>query len=300
MPLVVRCLILVLILFSWPSVRAELSVRDDAGRTLQLAGPARRIVSLAPHLTENLYAAGGGGSLVAVGDYSNYPPAAKNLPRVGGAGRLDLEALLAIKPELILAWSGGTSPAQLAQLESLGLPVYLSNPKHMADVAGEIERLGLLAGSSQAAVAAANAFRARQEKLAASYGRRPPVRTFYEIWNRPLMTVNGQHLISDAITLCGGINVFADLPRIAPTVTEEAVLAAKPEAIVASGMDTARPEWLDDWKRWPTLPASARGNLFHIPPDYMHRATARILDGAEQLCAHLETARSRRPARDAN
>jgi iron complex transport system substrate-binding protein len=294
-----RFLLLALLLLA-TAARADISVKDDAGRTLQLAGPARRIVSLAPHLTENLYAAGGGASLVAVGDYSDFPPAARKLPRVGGAGRLDLETLLAIKPDLILAWSGGTSPAQLAQLDSLGLPVYLSNPKHMADVAGEIERLGLLAGSSSAARAAAGAFRARREKLAARYAGRPPVRTFYEIWNRPLMTVNGQHLISDAITLCGGINVFADLPRIAPTVTEEAVLAAKPEAIVASGMDMARPEWLDDWKRWPTLPASARGNLFHIPPDFMHRATARILDGAEQLCAHLETARSRRPARDSN
>lgn len=292
---VVRWLLPALLLLSLPSAHAELSVKDDAGRTLHLAGPARRIVSLAPHLTENLYSAGGGQSLVAVGDYSNFPPAAKKLPRIGGAGRLDLEALLAIKPDLILAWSGGTSPAQLAQLVSLGLPVYLSNPKHMADVAGEIERLGLLAGSSPAAEAAAGAFRARQEKLAARYARLPRVRTFYEIWNRPLMTVNGQHLISDAITLCGGINVFADLPRIAPTVTEEAVLAAKPEAIVASGMDMARPEWLDDWKRWPTLTASVRGNLFHIPPDFMHRATARILDGAEQLCTDLETARSRRP-----
>jgi iron complex transport system substrate-binding protein len=277
------------------TARAEIKLKDDAGRTLHLARPARRIVSLAPHLTENLYAAGGGGSLVAVGDYSDFPPAARKLPRVGGAGRLDMEALLAIKPDLILAWSGGTLPAQLTQLESLGLPVYLSNPKHMADVAGEIERLGLLAGSLPAAQAAAGAFRARQDKLAARYARRPSVRVFYEIWNRPLMTVNGQHLISDAITLCGGENVFASLPRLTPTVTDEAVLAAKPEAIVASGMDMARPEWLDDWKRWPTLMASDRGNLFHIPPDFMHRATTRILDGAEQLCVQLETVRSRRP-----
>jgi len=289
----VRFLLLALLLLA-ATVRADIGVKDDAGRTLHLAGSARRIVSLAPHLTENLYAAGGGQSLVAVGDYSDFPPAARKLPRIGGAGRLDLEALLAIKPDLILAWSGGASPAQLAQLESLGLPVYLSNPKHMADVAGEIERLGLLAGSSPAAEAAAGAFRTRQEQLAARYAQRPPVRTFYQIWNRPLMTVNGQHLINDAITLCGGENVFAGLPRLTPTVTEEAVLAAKPEAIVASGMDIARPEWLDDWKRWPTLTASARGNLFHIPPDFMHRATARILDGAEQLCAQLETARGRR------
>jgi iron complex transport system substrate-binding protein len=120
------------------------------------------------------------------------------------------------------------------------------------------------------------------------------VEVFYQVWKQPMMTVNGKQIISDAIRLCGGRNVFAALPILAPTVTAEAVIAANPEVIVASGMGEARPEWLDDWRRWKTLAAVAGDNLYFIPPDLIQRHTPRILDGAEQLCLHLETARGKR------
>ena len=161
-------------------------------------------------------------------------------------------------------------------------------------MAKSLAQFGRLAGTGAAGEAAAKAFRARHAALAARYSGRPKLRLFYEAWNRPLMTINGEHLISDVIRLCGGDNVFAKLPMLAPTVDVESVLATQPEVIVASGMGEGRPEWLDDWRQWGRLPAVARGNLFFIPPDLIQRHTPRILDGAERLCGQLEEARARR------
>lgn len=274
--------------------RAEVVVRDDTGATVRLAQPARRIVSLAPHITETLFAAGAGERLVGVVEYSNHPEAAQKLPRVGGYARLDLEAIAALKPDLAVGWASGNSPAHIEKLRALGIPVHLSQPERIDDVATQLERYGELAGTQTAARAAAAGFRKRVQELRAQYGARPKVRTFYQIWKQPLMTVGGAQVISDAIRLCGGENVFADLKPLAPTVSVEAVIAADPEAIVASGMDESRPEWLDDWRQWTTMTAVTRDNLFFIPPDLIQRHTPRLVDGAARLCGHLETARGRR------
>ena len=287
-------------LFLWLSVlapiaHAEIVVHDDVGRTLRLAAPARRIVSLAPNITENLYAAGAGSFIVGVSDYSDYPHAAQQLPRLGSSDSLDLEAIVALRPDLVIAWKSGNPAAHLAKLKALGLPLFISETQKIDDIAQSIARFGELAGTSVVAAAAARAFRARLADLSSRYARRPKVRTFYQIWNKPLLTVNGKQLISDVMRLCGAENVFADLAQLAPTVSVEAVLAADPEAIVASGMDEARPEWLDMWQRWTDLTATARGNLFFVPPDLINRQTPRLLDGAQIFCKHMETARSRRP-----
>jgi len=275
---------------------AEIVVQDDAGQTVRLAAPARRIVSLAPHITEDLYAAGAGAYIVGVVDYSDYPAAAKRLPRVGGYARLDLEAILALKPDLVIAWESGNPAVHLARLKTLGVPLFISQPRQLDDIATSLTRFGELAGTGAVAGDAARAFRARLAELRARYAGRPPVRSFYQIWNRPLVTINGEQSISDVMRLCGADNIFAGLSQLAPTVTVEAVLAADPEAIVASGMGETRPEWLDMWKRWGQLTATARGNLFFIPPDLINRHTPRVLDGAQLLCAQMETVRSRRPA----
>lgn len=274
---------------------APIVLTDDSGRSVRLPAPAQRIVSLAPHITETLYAAGAGAAVVGAVDYSDYPPAARQLPRVGGYSRLDLEAILRLKPDLVIAWESGNPPAQIDKLRALGLPVFLSQPDSMDDIALQIENFGRLAGREAAAVAAADAFRTRLAHLRATYAGKPRVRVFYQIWKAPLMTVGGPQIISRAIELCGGENIFGHLPERAPTVSLEAVLAANPEAIVATGMGEARPEWLDDWKRWPRLLAVQRGNLFHMNPDILQRHTPRLLDGTEQLCQALETARKRRP-----
>ena len=288
------CLALALALAA-ANLRAEIQVVDDAGRSVRLARPAQRIVTLAPHMAETLYAAGAGERLVGTVEFSDYPPEAQKVRRVGGYSRVDLEAVAALKPDLVIGWQSGNAPATLDALRALGLTVYVSQPDRIEDVAREIERFGQLAGTEKIAQPKAAELRRRQAALRREYAGRPTVRVFYQIWKQPLATIGGKQIISSAIRLCGGENVFAALETLAPTVSVEAVIAANPEAIVASGMDAARPEWLDDWKRWPTIAAVARGNLFFVPPELIQRHTPRLLDGAEILCRQLESARERRP-----
>jgi iron complex transport system substrate-binding protein len=274
---------------------ANLVFKDDAGQTVTLKAPARRIVALAPHLAESLYAAGAGDRLIGTVDYSDYPPEAKKVPRVGGYSRIDLEAVAGLKPDLVIAWQTGNNMTQVDRLKALGLPVYVFQPNHMDEVATQLERLGQLAGTEAVAKPAADRFRQRLAALRTANANKPKVRVFYQIWKTPLMTVGGPQIISDAIHLCGGENVFGQFSQMAPTVSVESVLEADPEAIIATGMGDARPDWLNDWEKWPRLTAVKRGNLFHINPDVMQRHTPRILDGTTQLCAHLDKARSRRP-----
>ena len=274
---------------------ADLSFKDDRGQEIHLKGPAQRIVTLAPHAAESLFAAGAGDRLIGTVDYSDYPPEAKKVPRVGGYSRIDLEAVVALHPDLVIAWESGNNMTQIDKLKALGLPVYVVQPNQMADIAQQLERFGQLAGSESTANAAAERFRQRLEKLRASNAGKPKVRVFYQIWKSPLTTIGGPQIISDAIRLCGGENIFGQIKQMAPVVNVEAVLKADPEAIVATGMGDARPEWLHDWDQWTQMSAVKRGNLFHINPDIMQRHTPRILDGAEKLCGHLDVARSRRP-----
>ncbi|MHB1360533.1 MAG: cobalamin-binding protein [Rhodocyclaceae bacterium] len=277
------------------SAHAEIVVQDDSGTTLRLKEPVRRIVSLAPHVTETLFAAGAGARIVGAVDYSDFPPAARQLPRVGGYSKLDLEAIVALQPDLAIGWASGNSPAHIEKLRALGIPVYLVQPERIDDVAANLERYGALAGTAAVARGAAASFRNRLAELRKKYGTQPKVRVFYQIWKQPLTTVGGGQVISDAIRLCGGENVFADLKPLAPKISIEAVLAADPEVIIASGMGAARPEWVDDWRQWANLAAVKRDNLFFIPPDLIQRHTPRLIDGATRLCEQLETARSRRP-----
>ena len=283
------------------SALAEVSVVDDTGVKVLLSQPARRIVSLAPHITESLFAAGAGERIVGTVEYSDFPEAAKKIPQVGGYSKLDLEAIAALKPDLIIGWQSGNSAAHLDKLRGLGFPIYISQPNRIEDVATELEHFGTLAGTSMVSSAAANQFRVRLAGLQKRYAEQARVRVFYQIWKQPLLTIGGKQIISDVVRLCGGENVFAKLDGMAPTVSVESVIAANPEVIIASGMGGAsahlRPEWLDDWKRWSSIIAVARDNLFFISPELIHRHTPRLLDGAERLCLQLETARSRRPAK---
>lgn len=292
--MVFSALTAIFLLFS-PAQAAERVFKDDSGREVRLAGPAKRIIALAPHIAESLYAAGAGEQLVGTVDYSDYPPAAKKLPRVGGYSRIDLEAVVALKPDLVLVWESGNSLTQADKLRSLGLTVYISQPNRMEDVASQLERFGQLAGTEAVANAAAANFRQRLAGLQQANASKAKIRTFYQIWKAPLMTIGGPQIISDAILLCGGENVFGHLSQMAPRISIESVIASDPEVIIATGMGDAKPEWLHDWDKWTHLTAVKRQNLFHINPDIMQRHTPRILEGAEKLCAHLDVARSRRP-----
>jgi iron complex transport system substrate-binding protein len=274
-------------------VFSEAVVRDDYGHEVRLDKPAARIVSLAPHLTELLYAAGAGSRLVGAVDFSDFPAAARSLPRVGSDARIDLEAVLALRPDLVVAWPNAGSLRTVERLAELGMPVFRSEPRELDDIARTLQRLGRLAGSEPQADAAAAAFSTRAGALRERYAARRPVRVFYQIWDRPLLTVNGAHVISKVIAVCGGENVFAAAPLLVPEVDREAVLRANPEAIVASGSNDAQPQWLEAWRRLPGLAAVGRGQLYAIPPDLIQRHTPRILDGAERLCTFLDAVRAR-------
>lgn len=276
------------------AVRAEIVVIDDSGATIRLARPAQRILSLAPHVTENLFAIGAGERIVGTVDFSDYPAEAARLPRVGGYSHFDVEAAAALRPDLIIAWESGNPKAQVEKLKVLGVPIYLTQPNRIEDIPASLERLGALAGVPASAAAEASDFRRRLDGLRDRYAARPVVRAFYQVWNTPLMTVGRDQIITDAMRICGAQNVFDHLTTMAPNVSVEAVLAANPEVIIASGPDGSRPGWLDDWRRWPRLDAVVRNNLFHIPPQLIQRHTVRILDGTAQLCEHLDTARARR------
>jgi iron complex transport system substrate-binding protein len=273
---------------------AAISLTDDAGRSVTLEQAARRIISLTPHMTELLFAAGAGAHVVGAVEFSNYPAAAQRIARVGDSAQLDLERIVALKPDLIVVWKGGNAQRQLDKLLHLGIPVFYNEPRRLADIARSIEQLGRLAGTEGVAMPAARAFEARAAELRRLYAGRAPVTVFFQIWDKPLMTINADHLISDVIRLCGGQNVFAGLKSLTPEISTEAVLAADPEAIVGSTGEAGQAESLQLWKKWPRLNAVARGNLFSIDSDLISRNTPRVLDAAQQLCAQFDAARARR------
>ncbi|MET0345536.1 MAG: cobalamin-binding protein [Casimicrobiaceae bacterium] len=274
---------------------AEVSVVDDTGATVTLAAPARRIVSLAPHVTELLFAAGAGERIVGAVEFSDYPEAAKAIPRIGSSTLLDMEQILALKPDLVVVWRSGTAPARIEALRGLGIPIYFNEPHTFADIAQTLVRLGKLAGSGAVAQGAADALTARVSALRERYAGRRPVTVFWQIWARPLLTVNREHVISDAIRLCGGVNVFADLTSLVPAVSVEAVVAVDPEAIVTTGNDAsvANDDGLAQWRALPRLRASARGDLIVLDAETIHRPSPRVLDGAAALCTRLDTVRAR-------
>ncbi|SFB33754.1 iron complex transport system substrate-binding protein [Collimonas sp. OK607] len=267
------------------------TVRDDAQHKVVLAQPAHRIVSLAPHATELLFAAGAGAYVIGVSDYSDYPPAARQILSVGSSSALDIERIVALKPDLVVAWSSGNSASQVARLRALGIPVFESEPRQLDAVASSLVRLSQLAGTEDSGMAAAASFKARLAQLDATYRQRPTVRVFYQIWKKPLMTLNDSHMVTNVIRLCGGENVFGKLPQLAPTVSTEAVLQANPEVIFAADGGTSPGA---SWQRFPQLAAVAGNNLFTLTPNWMSRPGPRILDGAAELCEKLELARSRR------
>ena len=243
---------------------SQVAVRDDYGHDVSLPAPAQRIVALSPHLTELLFAAGAGAKVVGAVDYSDYPPAARQLPRVGSDAGIDLEAVLALRPDLIVAWPNAGTVRAIDRLAELGIPTFRSEPRELEDIARTIEKLGRLAGTSSDA---ADAFRKGVAELTRRYSGRPRVRVFYQVWDRPLLTVNGDHVISKVMRVCGGENVFAGLPAIAPEIDREALLQAKPEVVITSR---------------------------DIPGDLIQRHTPRLLEGARRMCDILEAARRTR------
>jgi len=264
---------------------------DDADRAISLNPPAARIISLAPHATELLFSAGAGAKLVGAVEWSDYPEAAARIPRVGDTYSLDLERIVALDPDLVVAWLSGNGRATIERLEQLGLTVFVSEPATLERIGTSIRDLGALAGTEIQAQSEATAFLGRLAGLRGRYSGRPTVSVFYQLWNQPMFTVGGQHLISAIMALCGGRNVFAGQTALSPEIGIEAVLRADPDVIIASGAGPQRPDWLDDWRRWPGMRAVREDHLYWIAPDLLQRHGARILDGAQQMCEMLENSR---------
>ena len=277
-----------------PSAHAAIKVQDDAGDTVTLTRPAQRVVSLAPHVTELLFAAGGSSRIVGTVNYSDYPPAAREIPRVGDNRQVDIERLLSLKPDLLVVWRHNASSRQMEQLRKLGIPLYYSDPHKLGDIPESLLRLGQLMGTEQEARQKAAEYQRRISELAARYRDRPLVRVFYQVWDRPLYTLNDKHIVSDAIRICGGANVFARLTTAAPSITPEAVMQENPEAIVSGDRRDQSVSGIEMWKQYTNLQAVRRGNLFAISGDLMNRSGPRIIDGAAELCERLEEARKRR------
>lgn len=274
---------------------AAITVNDDDGRPVTLQKPAQRVVALAPHVTELLFAAGGADKIVGAVTYSDYPEAAKQIPRVGDNRQVDMERLLAMKPDLLVIWRHGSSERQIEQMRQLGIPMYHSEPKKLDQIADNLEKMGKLLGTEAAANAAAKELRQKLAALRAQYAARPPVRTFYQVWDKPLYTLNGEHIVTDALKVCGGQNIFAEQKVTAPVVSVESVLEADPEAIFA----TAEKDYggVNLWRPYKTLKATRQDNLFTIDGNMLNRAGPRMVAGTAVLCEKLEEARKHRPAK---
>ncbi|MDX2219918.1 MAG: cobalamin-binding protein [Burkholderiales bacterium] len=252
---------------------------------------AQRIVTLAPALTELVYAAGAGSKLVAVSAWSNYPPAATNLPVVADHAAVNREALLALKPDVVLAWKTGTPERMMASVRSLGISVRLIDGQRIDDVPRLLREIGEIAGTSSAADNAATAYEIRLANIRKRYASLDSVPALIEIWHAPFMSVSGAHYMSDALVACGGRNVLADLPGITPEVSMERIVEIDPAAIVGAGSADSPARFKDNWKRFTSLKAVRQDALIWLEPDTIQRQTPRLLDGVESLCQQLARTR---------
>jgi iron complex transport system substrate-binding protein len=268
------------------------TVVDDLGRTISVSAPPLRIVSLTPAATEMLFAAGAGAQVIATVEYSSEPPAARAIVRIGDAAMIDMERLVALRPDVVVAWPTGGNPAQQARIATLGIPLYEQQLEHLTDLPGEIRRLGALAGTPSAAERAAHELETRLAELERLYGagagsaaQRPSV--LLQVWNRPIYTVGGRHLMSDAVRICGARNVFADLPEAGPVVDIEAVIARNPDIILVLAPPGEGAAWAADWQRFPSLAAVRGARVVAFEDQALSRLGPSVVDATEKLCRTL-------------
>jgi iron complex transport system substrate-binding protein len=284
----IRAIVLVLVVAVAADSRA-LQASDDRDVTISLGRPPERIVTLAPHLAEIAFAAGAGAKLAGVSSFSRHPAEAERLPVVASHGRIDIERLIVLQPDLVLAWRSGNSPLQIDRLERIGIRVFVTEVRTLADIPRIVRAVGALAGSVDVAEARAREFESEVEELRLRHARERRVGVFLEIWHRPMLTVNGAHLISDALRHCGGRNVFAAAKTLTPLVSREQILHARPEVIVTSGFGS---EALQAWEGLGSVPAVRNGKVYSIDPDGLHAQGPHVLEGVRALCRRLELARN--------
>lgn len=266
-------------------------VADDDGNIVTFSKPAKRIISLSPHATELLFAAGASDQIVATISYSDFPEQAKKIPRIGSHEKIDLESVININPDLIIVWKSGGSSQQIDDIKKLGYKIYSSEPKSFESVAANIVNMGKILGTNIIANKKADSFLNNLNALRNKFHNLELVDVFYQVWNQPLMTINNGHLITDIIELCGGRNVFANLPARAPKVDIESVIEKNPQAILI-GMSENRNDWIEPWFKWQSIYAVKHKHVYGINADYIVRQGPRVLKGIKQVCGILENIRN--------
>jgi iron complex transport system substrate-binding protein len=277
------------------AIAAGIAVKDDLGRTVEVKEPAKRIVTLAPFLTELAFSAGVGDRVVGTSAYSDYPPEAKRLPQVASAVGLSIERLAALRPDLVLAWKDSIRPEEVERLARLGAAVYVAQARSLEDVPRILGAIGALAGVETRAVS--SRYEAELARLRREYSHRAQVPVFLEIWSQPLTTVSGRHPMNEALAICGARNVFADLPGVAPEVSWEALYARDPAAIVGVGSAPDEARFRAQWAAHATLSAVREGRLLFVSPDRLQRTTTRTPAGIAELCEAIESVREANAAR---
>ena len=266
----------------------RLAVTDDFGRSITVQSPPLRIVSLAPGPTAMLRAAGAGNQLVATIEYSGQPASESKLPKIGSVDAIDIERLIALRPDVVVVWPDGNNPAQIATIERLGIPVYRQEAATLEGIGASLRRLGRLTGTSGVADREASTLESRLASLRKEYstGGQPPT-ALLEVWDRPLYTVGGGELMSDALRVCGVRNVFADLPQRAPAIGIEAVLARNPDMIIAAAPPGTGASWLAQWARFPSLRAVRTGRLMAFEDQRLSGLGPGIIDATAALCRRI-------------
>jgi iron complex transport system substrate-binding protein len=285
-------LLAVLILFFAHNSLAAIEVIDDNGDKLTIANAAQRIISLSPNTTEILFHIGAGEKIVGADEYSNYPQAANKIVRVNNHAAANYELILSLKPDLVIAWQSGNGVKIISRIRELNIPVFVVETASLEDIPDLYRRLGQLSGYANQANTQAEKFSQRLNQLRKSFSSRQTIRVFYQIWNEPLMTLNGDHMVTDMIELCGGINVFSDAAVLVPYVNIESVVAANPQIIISGGNNKS--DLLDSgfWRKWSGISAVKNQHLYAISSDLLQRHSDRILDGTSLMCEYIDLVRS--------
>lgn len=266
-----------------------IQIIDDAQNTLILNKPAQRIISLAPHISEILFYIEQGEKIVGTDIKSDFPDAAKRISKISDANQINLEAIIALQPDLIIAWKSGNNPKQLAKLKALGYPIYFSEPITLDDIGRNILHFGILTGNKTLASEKAAEFRQQLHQLKNKNPIVNKVKVFYQVWDKPVYTINGEHIISEVIQFCGGENIFHDLKTIAPQISTESVIIRNPDLII-SGED--KRDAFQEWKKWPSISAVNHDQFLTINSDHIVRPGPRIILGVEQICQKISQIKS--------
>lgn len=254
------------------------------------ASSIQRIVSLAPHATEIAFAAGLGDKLVAVSEHSDYPPAAQKIEKVANYQGIKIERILALHPDLVLAWPSGNPARELDKLRQLGLNIYYSETGDLDSIATNIEKLSQYADDPSVGARAAADFRQQLSELRDRYADARPVRYFYQLSQKPIITLAQNGWPTEVFRFCGGENVFQDSPSPYPQIGIEQVLVAQPEVIFTSQHAMANGTM---WWRWSEqLPAVAKRHVWSLNSDWINRPTPRTLNAIKQVCDYFDQVRN--------